>query len=638
MAEVASSSNKWAVLVGITELPKIPFKLQGSNNDVKLMAEILQNRFAFPGSNVKILLDSEATRAGTLAGCDWLLDQVGPDDIAVFYYSGEIAFQSVTLDDSNKILVTYDYGGEGTPTAGISYDEMYQWLTKLSAVTPNAVVIIDASHSGQIGLAAGKQHQQKPGYLFLGACQSNQIALTNTFEGVIHGQFTYVLGQGLISAGPNTTYDDIFRRVSAKIGFFQTPYMEGDADRLLFGTGSKERTRFVTVIERSQERIQLNAGAVHGLTVGSQWTIYPARTRRVTDKTRKLGVVEITSVGATQSEARILSEAGADEVKVGTFAREELHYYGDMRLTVEIRDPAQLEEPVQALAKLLRESELIRIADPNEHAPIRIWVVPPREGAAEGDPVSQLGMVKDPTWAAVDEAGRLIMPPYPASKTQHLWELRDNLEKTARYRNILGLRNPNMNSPLAGKVDFVIKRLTSDGRWETAKPEPKTGVPYFVEGDRLAFEIVNRHKAPIYVSVLDFGVDASIDIVYPREGGSAPLKPSGRIEMGRRAGDELIVSLPEGFPFAEDPNNTKSSTWLETLKLFATAYETDFGSLLLQDGMRGTSRSMGDSTGLWQLLDMGLTGYGTRDRRPVDLPPDQDWTTVERSFLLRRRG
>lgn len=70
-------------------------------------------------------------------------------------------------------------------------------------------------------------------------------------------------------------------------------------------------------------------------------------------------------------------------------------------------------------------------------------------------------------------------------------------------------------------------------------------------------------------------------------------------------------------------------------KLFITTDEPDFSNLV-QSGTRGV-RDTGAEGDLYQLLEWALGDRGTREVRRNRLPPDEEWTTVERSFFLRRK-
>jgi hypothetical protein len=217
--------------------------------------------------------------------------------------------------------------------------------------------------------------------------------------------------------------------------------------------------------------------------------------------------------------------------------------------------------------------------------------------------------------------------------------LRDDLEKAARYRQALALRNPNDDSPLKDQVDLILLRQTADGTWVEAKPEGESGQVVYEDGERIAFRIVNRYKAPIYVSVLDFGLKGAVGQLHPIPGSREKLAPDGSVEVGVREGAELDLYLPDSFSEVPDPEDGKPRGGTETFKLFVTTHEADF-SLLAQEGYRsiGPERGKGTASPLGQLLDMALTGQGTRNVRRRQTQPDEEWTTVERSFFLQASG
>jgi hypothetical protein len=212
------------------------------------------------------------------------------------------------------------------------------------------------------------------------------------------------------------------------------------------------------------------------------------------------------------------------------------------------------------------------------------------------------------------------------------------LEKLIRYRQALALRNPNPEGLLKDKVDFTLLQQAQDDTWEEAIADDASGQIIYEEGERIAFRITNNHNQPIYVSVLDFGLTGAISLLHPIEGASEQLRAGGSIEVGLREGDEIDLEMPEDFPYCPDPNDSDVKAGLETVKLYATTHEADF-SKLTQEGYRAVDlRSVrGTGTPLGQLLGMALTGEGTRDARRNRVSPNEEWTTVERSFSLRRK-
>ncbi|MFQ5858615.1 MAG: caspase family protein [Anaerolineae bacterium] len=684
MTDNTNNRNKWALLIGIDKYAKLAarYQLNGCVNDVQLMAGILQDNFGFPEDNITLLRDEEATRDDILAAMDALVDRIGADDIVVIQYSGHGSQmrdrEGDEPDGFDETIVPHDSGRGSDPNRDITDDEIYMRLLRLTETTPYVTLLFDCCHSGTIArdpfgansrwvepderpieelppspvtpevVRAASRDLGPSGWLPLGqryvliaGCRDEESSYEHKAsqgDGVItHGALTYFLSQELVRAGPGATYRDVFERASSQVTAAysrQHPQMEGARDRELFGVHDIAPIRFVPVRQRAGDSVTLGAGAARGVTVGSQWAVYSQAVKQVTEETPRLGLVEIATVRAVTSDAQILEEEVAGIVMENTRAVEEAHSYGELRMVVAIQAPAGYEEAVTELAELIEASALLRQAEAGENADVRAYVVAPRTEVSEGDPMTQLGDVPQATWAVVGQDGRLMMPTHAVDEAGVAAVLRDNLEKAVRYRQALALRNPDDDSRLKGKVEFILKRQKRDGSWVKAEPEDDSGLIVFEEGERIAAEIVNRHSAPIYVSVLDFGLTGAVGLLHPVAGASEQLAPGKSIQIGVRAGDEVELYMPDNFPYVPDPNDEEPVAGTETFKLFATTHEADF-SPLVQEGVRA---ARGAGTPLGQLLDMALTGHGTRDVRRNRVPPNEEWTTVERSFSLRRRA
>jgi hypothetical protein len=245
----------------------------------------------------------------------------------------------------------------------------------------------------------------------------------------------------------------------------------------------------------------------------------------------------------------------------------------------------------------------------------------------EDDPVPQMPALEEPTWAVVED-GELIFAPRPVSDAGAIRKIVNDLEKKARYRNALAVINPNPDSILKNKIDCVLKRKKPDGTWESVSAD-ETNV--FEVNDRIAIEITNRHTAPVYISVLDFGLTYGISLIHPPNKPGDRFNPLGTpVKIGEREEDALVLWMPATFQREEGT---------ETFKLFATVQEADF-SWLQQEGVRsieGIEARTGFGTPFGGLFDMAYSGVGTRDARPVRIPEDEEWTTVERRFILRKK-
>jgi hypothetical protein len=141
----------------------------------------------------------------------------------------------------------------------------------------------------------------------------------------------------------------------------------------------------------------------------------------------------------------------------------------------------------------------------------------------------------------------------------------------------------------------------------------------------LAIKVTNGHDAPIYVSVLDLGLTGAISQVHPVAGAHESLAVGGTLEIGTLEGDEIDVFLPEGFPYGPEDRAGE-----ELVKVFATARQADFRWLTQESAAQRSSAHP-----LERLLRRTLHGARRGDTRRV---ATDDWTTVERSFLVRRKG
>ncbi len=688
MAETTKKRNKWALLIGVNKYQKLPTEkqLNGCVNDVELMADTLQRTFGVPTSNITLLRDEDATRDGILKAFDTLADRVGQDDIVVIHYSGHgskvLDREGDEPDCWDETIVPHDAGRSPEPFREITDDEIYLWLLRLTERTLYVTLIFDCCHSGSItrdlfgDASRWLEPDERPleelppspiasefvknvvearrdvgtsgwlplgkRYVLLAGCRDEESSYEHQVGSTKYGALTHFLNQELIKAEPGATYRDVFERASTNVTavkMYQHPQMEGARDRELFGVRDIEPMRFVPVRQRMGDVVNLGAGAAHGMTVGSEWAIYPQAIKHVTETTPKLGQVKITAVYAVTSDAQILQEEQVGAIAQNARSVEVAHFYGDMRLKVNVQAPAGYEQSVSALTGLIKGSQLLSLVETSEDTDVRAYLVAPRTQANQGDPVPQLGAVSEATWAFVERTGLLVMPTHGAGENSVDATLCENLEKMAQYRNALELRNADVNSVLKDKVEFVLLQQTSDSSWAEAKPDDASGQIIYRDHDRIAARIVNRHNSPIYISILDFGLTGAIALLHPVTGASEQLAPGRSIQIGVRQGDEIELYTPDNYPYISDPNAKLPPGGTETFKLLATTHEADF-SPLIQSGFRGgidRSLAKGISSPLGQLLDMALTGHGMREARHNSVAANEEWTTVRCSFFLGRR-
>ncbi len=678
MNPAAPDPQKWALLIGINRYPNFGPRgqLSGCINDVEVMRQVLVNSFNFPENHVAVMTDEQASQEGIRAAMRDLVQRVGQDDVVVVHYSGHGSQMTDLEDDEpdglDETIVPYDSGRAPHENRDIKDDEIYLWLKGLTAKTSALTLIFDCCHSGTIvrddfggavrwvepdlrpaaelppspiplatrGELDGGRDVGRSGWLPLGeryvlisGCSRDEKACeVQESAGVLHGALTFFLSQELRKAQSGTTYRDVFETVAPQVSSRfkdQHPQLEGARDLELFGVERIEPMRFVPVVQRSGDRVILGGGAACGLTEGSQWAIYPAGTKTVDPAGEPVGVVSLTAVRATTSEARLLREAQPDAVVPGMRAVEESHAL-ETRMPVEVVAPSGSD--VQALLDGLDRSKLLRQAGSDKYAKVRVYLLAPGSVLPKGAAKPMLGPLREETWAVVGEDGQLLMPVRRRNEPGAGALLLENLEKVARYRLALDLENA--AAEFADKVEIEI--LCKTGTGLEAPEKGNDGRPVFYEGDNIAFKISHRHERPLFVYLLDLGLTGRISLIYPAPGAIDSLLPAVALEVGTQPDREISLYIPDEFPFlSAGPDEEVEG--IETLKILFTTHPTDFQPLFQSSVREGRSGPAGSLNNLLSTT-FGGGGYTERDAQVRAQIDPEDWTALTRSFRVRRRA
>ena len=163
-------------------------------------------------------------------------------------------------------------------------------------------------------------------YVVLAACRPTEYAFEYAVNGKErHGALTYWMIDTLTTIPGTLTYKTLHDRISAKIQSKfpnQLPMLLGNADLSVFGSNliANQYTIVVISFDASQKQVKLNAGFANGLSIGARFAIYPPNSSAsdLTDKQKRLAIVEVTKVEASGVLARVLEEAdGGIGVKKG---------------------------------------------------------------------------------------------------------------------------------------------------------------------------------------------------------------------------------------------------------------------------------------------------------------------------------
>jgi hypothetical protein len=179
--------NKMAVVIGIADYRGKSNDLQYTDDDAVDMYNYLISR-NWPASNIKLLLDKQATANKIMNAIDWMAQYEKSDTECVFFYSGHGGTYSGGID-------TYDPNGVDE---GIISHDLYIILddtlaSKFATYDTNKLAFMfDSCHSGGMDDLIGG----KSGRVMSAPCLATQYSYDGT-SSMQNGVWTYFLMAGL---------------------------------------------------------------------------------------------------------------------------------------------------------------------------------------------------------------------------------------------------------------------------------------------------------------------------------------------------------------------------------------------------------------------------------------------------------
>ncbi|GAB3884185.1 caspase family protein [Terrabacter terrigena] len=320
----------YALLVGIDAYPAPIPTLSGCVNDVAGMAGLLRERVGDAALDLVVLTDADATRSAVAERCADHLGRAGPEDVALFYYSGHGSQQAtpeelwdLEPDHRNETLVCVDSRTEG------SWDlvdkELAGLLQAIASSGCHTLVVLDCCHAGDgtrdaddvvrlappdprsrpastfLGLAP--EGASRPGipavsatrtgrwtpagrHVLLAACRPSETAKEVTVQGRQRGALSAALEAAVLGTDGRPSYRDVLRIVTADVSSRvrgQHPQVETaeatELDRPFLGGAIPATPRPLT-LSRLPDGWSIDSGAVHGVPapIGDDTTelaVYP---------------------------------------------------------------------------------------------------------------------------------------------------------------------------------------------------------------------------------------------------------------------------------------------------------------------------------------------------------------------------
>lgn len=228
-ATAAAETHRIALLIGISDYPNAEYHLDGPANDVAAMRGVLERRWRFKSTDIRSLVDRQATRAAILTELRELQRRSAAGDEVLIYLSGHgtSAFSdsgNPTVPYGSGAFVPYDYRDDAPqPAQGliIGRTDLRPLILALEAGGRRLWVISDSCYSGQ-QVRALSRHDGDPLPARMIPAPSSRVADALTLkrpETAIPDPYPYRQTAYLAAAAEGETAKDISRK---RLGTFPT--------------------------------------------------------------------------------------------------------------------------------------------------------------------------------------------------------------------------------------------------------------------------------------------------------------------------------------------------------------------------------------------------------------------------------
>lgn len=569
------SHSLYALFVGINDYPEPVGKLSGCVNDVKAFHQWLEGRVAGEFClNAQFLLNEQAKREAVINGFREHLRKAGPQDIAIFYYSGHGSqeqapreFYSIEPDRLDETLVCYDSRLEDG--WDLADKELSILIAEVASSGAHVLVILDCCHSGSGTREAclspagirwtPADARQRPlesfidplprlvnrsleenrsefllpqgRHILLAACRPEETAKEYAVEGQKWGAFSYFLHDTLSSIGRSLTYRDLFNQVCARVRASisqQTPQLEAvyseDVDRPFLGGAVAERPPYFTAYFESFNW-RLNGGSIHGLKnpIGNEQTalaLFPIDTP-VSEMYLVHKAVALAFVQEVQPQSSRL------EIRTGAL-NPSLTYKAIVTSaplpTVSVRLEGEAEGIALARAALEQ-------AAPDGKPSLFVRLV-----ESEAD---VLLLAQDGQYLLVRPSDGHTLATFPIGYSDETArQAVQRLEHIARWITVRDLDNP-----LSGlSLDALRLTILRDGM---EMPPQEMLFSYRYEGGRwrkpaITVQVRNTSNRSLYCTALALGEDFSISCLFTPQ-------PVIRLEPGQEYSQQVFGSVPDNL-------------------------------------------------------------------------------------------
>ena len=267
-----------ALLVGINDYKGIS-DLKGCHNDVSNMRSILKDYLGFSNNDIRVVIDSRATKEGILYRLEYMVRKAKPGDFMVFHFSGHGSQvrdrngdelednmdelicpwdmnwdNGFILDDDlsrifNKIprgallevFLDCCHSGTGLDSAVSSqsarsadFNRNNSYISRYLQPPPDIMYRFEGEEH-ELGALRGFTSTNRSGtrstanHILWAGCQSNQESADANINGSYNGAFTYYFCKHMRKTGGNISRRNLLERIRNSLRhnrLFQTPQLE----------------------------------------------------------------------------------------------------------------------------------------------------------------------------------------------------------------------------------------------------------------------------------------------------------------------------------------------------------------------------------------------------------------------------
>jgi len=194
------ASDRWAVIIGISDYKGDAYDLDYCDDDAWDFHDALVSKYGWSSSNIKMLIDGQATKASILGAIDWMRTKEDSGDEVVFFYSGHGSVSNRNADNDrerrDECIIPWEIEWDYFIWDGDLQEEFS------SFESTRILFYFDSCYSGGMTDLAGD------GRLICMACKESQSSWEmSAYE---NGQFTYYfVDQGMLAGEADANNDNV---------------------------------------------------------------------------------------------------------------------------------------------------------------------------------------------------------------------------------------------------------------------------------------------------------------------------------------------------------------------------------------------------------------------------------------------